>query len=254
MKIIPVPCSYDNYSYILVCEKTNQAAAVDPTEAYPVLTECEKIGASLTTVLCTHHHNDHIGEIPEIASEYKGVKVVCHVSDKKRIPLANVFVEHKDTITIGELTGQVLFTPGHTHGSICYRFADSLLTGDTLFGAGCGRLFEGTPEQMMNSLTLLMDSCSDSTKVYFGHEYTRRNLEFALTVEPENSNVLNRYRALDGENIRSTPSTIGLEKMTNPFLRFESPAIKEELVKKGVTSIDSNLFVFSQLRELRNSF
>jgi hydroxyacylglutathione hydrolase len=254
MKIIPVSCSFDNYSYVVICEETNHAAIVDPTEAYPVLSECDRNGAELKTILCTHHHNDHIGEIPEIISEYKKVKVYCHVSDAKRITTANHYVSHGDSIRIGNLQAEVLHTPGHTLGSICYKFDGSLITGDTLFGAGCGRLFEGTPKQMMTSLQLLQERCTDSTQIYFGHEYTRKNLEFALEVEPENIQSQKRLEDLQKEGTISIPSTMGLEKATNPFLRASEVALQQQLERRGSKDTGSQLAVFTQLRLLRNEY
>lgn len=253
MKTVTIPCSFDNYSYLLVCEKTGTAAVVDPTESFTVMRELETYQATLTTVLCTHHHHDHVGDIGILLEEIPSLEVYCHTSDRQRIPHANRFVDHGDNITIGESTGTVLHTPGHTSGSVCYQYGDSLFTGDTLFGAGCGRLFEGTPEQMYHSLNKYIARLQDDSKLYFGHEYTIKNLEFALTVDPENGDIQQRLTDLQNGTI-STPTTLGLEKKTNPFLRGDSNNIKTQLQQSLNKTFQSPLEVFTALRELRNTF
>jgi len=254
MKILPIPCSFDNYSYLLYCEDTKEGAVVDPTEAYLVMREVEKRELTLKSVFCTHHHHDHVGDIGSLLAEYGDLEVVCHVSDRQRIQAANSFVEDGDKVTVGLLQGQVLCTPGHTSGSICYHFDDALITGDTLFGAGCGRLFEGTAEQMLQSLKRITDECDDQTRIYFGHEYTRKNLEFSLSVEPTNTEAAGRLEDLDKNSEISTPSTLELEKMTNPFLRSSEETVRKGLELRGLHGLVSGLDVFTQLRLLRNDF
>jgi hydroxyacylglutathione hydrolase len=253
MKIVPVPCSFDNYSYLLICKDTHRAAVVDPTEAHPVLAEIEKNNAQLTTVLCTHHHQDHIGDIGQLLEQLPTLTVVCHISDKNRIGVANSYVEEGDTVEVGKLRGSVLFTPGHTSGSICYQFQDHLFVGDTLFGAGCGRLFEGSPEQMYTSLQKIA-ALRDETKIYFGHEYTRTNLNFAKMVETDNEKIHDRLHQLSPGEEFSTPTTLQLEKETNPFLRCNSKLIHSFLETRKESTTTDPLGVFTILRQLRNNF
>ncbi len=254
MKIIPVPCSFDNYSYLLICEQTGKAAVVDPTEAYPLMVTLEKYEVELSAILCTHHHHDHIGGAEDLQAEYSGIETVCYRGDKHRIPVADSYVDHGGSIRFGAQTGRVVHTPGHTTGSICYHFGGHLFVGDTLFGGGCGRLFEGTPEQMHTSLQQQIAKLPDETKVYFGHEYTRTNLNFALTVDPDNADIHQRLADLKDSSAISTPSTIALEKQTNPFLRSNLETIKTTLQKKYGAKVESALDVFTLLRQMRNSF
>lgn len=253
MKIVPVPCSFDNYSYLIICTKSHKAAVVDPTEAYPVMAELESNNAELSTIFCTHHHHDHIGDIGQLKKQYHSLKVVCHQTDKARIQTANAFVNDGDSVEIGNLKGKVFFTPGHTSGSICYHFQDHLFVGDTLFGAGCGRLFEGSPQQMYASLDKLA-SLKNETKIYFGHEYTRKNLDFAKMVEPDNERVHERLHKLSLSNEISTPTTLQLEKETNPFLRCDSKGIREFAQNRKKSKVEDPVEVFTMLRELRNNF
>lgn len=254
MKIVPIPCSFDNYSYLLICSHTRQAAVIDPTEAYPVAAQVDREGVTLTTVLCTHHHHDHIGDIGALQERFTSLRVICYSGDKNRIGAANTTVDHGDSVEVGELQGTVLFTPGHTSGSICYRFGEHVFTGDTLFGAGCGRLFEGTPEQMYESLNSTLGSLPEQTRVYFGHEYTRKNLNFAKMVEPDNKATAKLVDSLSAGTSPTTPTTLQQEKEVNPFLRCDSPSIIEYLTSQGETGLSDPVRVFSQLRKRRNSF
>lgn len=253
MKVLPIPCSFDNYSYLMICPATGEAAVVDPTEAYPVMAAVEENNVKLTTVLCTHHHQDHIGDIPMLQERLSELEVVCHVSDKNRIAQATGYVDDGDAVQVGELQGRVLATPGHTTGSICYHFNEHLFSGDTLFGAGCGRLFEGTPAQMYSSLNDRIALLPEATRIYFGHEYTSKNLAFAQTVEPGNENI-EEYRTRVGDGgVTSTPTTLQLEKLVNPFLRCDSEEIKKTVRERG-GSTDDPREVFAFLRQLRNDF
>ncbi len=253
MKIVPVPCSFDNYSYLIICTQSQEAAVVDPTEAYPVMAEIGRNNVRLTTVLCTHHHQDHIGDIGRLQEQIPSLKVVCHLSDKNRIGAANTHVDDRDNVEVGNLSGKILYTPGHTSGSICYHFQDHLFVGDTLFGAGCGRLFEGTPEQMYHSLRKIA-ALPSKTKIYFGHEYTRKNLEFAQLVEPGNKKVRDRLQQLSAGEAISTPTTLELERETNPFLRCDSKEIQSFFEHREKVAPGGAVEVFSLLRQLRNSF
>ncbi|HWH79402.1 MAG TPA: hydroxyacylglutathione hydrolase, partial [Candidatus Binatus sp.] len=170
MKITQIPLLRDNYGYLLVCEKTNRAAIVDPSEAAPVLRRIDQEKVIPTAILNTHHHRDHTGGNEGLLAEHK-LRVYGHKSDQARVFGLTDGVDEGDAIQIGELSGEVYFIPGHTTGHVAYLFENNLFCGDALFTAGCGRLFEGTPEQMHGSLKKLMN-LPDETKVYCGHEYT----------------------------------------------------------------------------------
>lgn len=253
MKIEIVPCSFDNYSYLLLCRTSRKAAVVDPTEAQPLLRKLEAENSTLATIFCTHHHHDHTGDIDSLLSRFPEAEVVCHRCDVGRIPAATMPVEDGDEVGFGEQRGRVLHTPGHTSGSICYLFGDALFVGDTLFGAGCGRLFEGDAGQMYSSLMEKIAPLPEATKAYFGHEYTRKNLEFAALVEADNPEIQQRRDELELANGVSTPTTISLEKKTNPFLRSDAPGVKKTAVSKGA-SPDDPVSVFAVIRQLRNEF
>lgn len=255
MKIITIPCAFDNFAYLLVCETTQLAAVIDPTEAYPVWRESEAAGAKLASVLCTHHHHDHIGGLEDLLSEQPELKVFAHESDKDRIKGATDIVRDGSVVTVGSLEGSVIHTPGHTKGSICYHFKDVLFTGDTLFGGGCGRLFEGTPEQMNASLNERIGNLPDTTRLYFGHEYTEKNLEFARNLEPENPEILSRIaivRQRRNQDRPTSPSTLIEEKLTNPFFRCAEKSMRRNFLTTGPDAPESEIFAL--IRQQRNSF
>ncbi len=237
MTITPIPCLSDNYAYLVTCDRTKKTAIVDPSEAAPVLEAVKRAGVKASDVCAiwnTHHHWDHVGGNEELVSAL-GIGEVCgHASDKGRIAKQTRFLEEGDHFTLGDLAVRILHIPGHTTGAIAY-VVDGLaegetsqsrtrngavFTGDTLFVAGCGRLFEGTPEMMFASLAKLA-SLPDDTRVYCGHEYTKANLAFAAHVEPENADV---RRAAANVHVPSVPSTIAIEKRINPFVRASSVA------------------------------
>lgn len=229
MLVLPVPCLFDNFSYLLVCEVTRACAIIDPCEYYPVSTALKQHQLNPQAIFCTHHHRDHIDGIEDILEEYPGVPVYGHESDQGRIPALTHLLVDQEVVTVGQLQGNVYHTPGHTRGSSLYHFGDALFTGDTLFGGGCGRLFEGAPAEMYHSLARISELFSPEVKIYFGHDYTRANLEFARSLEPANRAIIQRLehettavRGVDGW----TPSDLALELDTNPFLRCDKPAIR----------------------------
>ena len=215
MRVVSIPCLSDNYAY-LVMDGPN-AAIVDPSEHQPVLDAIAREGVKLRAIWLTHHHWDHIGGVEGVLAANPGIEVVAHTSDKPRIAKATRLVEEGEHVTLGNLRAKILHNPGHTLGAISYWIEDgdgAVFTGDTLFAAGCGRVFEGSPEMMFVSLNKLA-ALPPSTRVYFGHEYTAANLKFAAHVEPNNKAIAERAASL---STPSTPSTIADERATNPFL------------------------------------
>ncbi len=256
MKVLPIPCHFDNYAWLLLCEKEGEAILIDPSEAVPILHALNKHNAKLAAIYCTHHHHDHTGGLLEIRRKTGVEHIFCHLEDSKdqdRIPQAADFLtplQEGDTFTFCGQKGEVLHTPGHTKGSCCYHIGGCLFTGDTLFSAGCGRLFEGEPAQMAASLQKIA-ALPEKTKICFAHEYTLKNLQFALSLEPENRELLNRYTdvlSLREKNLPTAPSTLAIEKKTNPFLRTECPALQELYASTDAVE------VFTALREARDIF
>jgi hydroxyacylglutathione hydrolase len=236
LRIERIPTLQDNYTYLVVCEASGDGAVIDAPEAEPVVARVESEGVRVTKLLTTHHHADHCMANPALAKRY-GVPVFGHVSDADRIPGFTDGLEEGDSIQVGQQIARILHVPAHTRGHIAYVFDDAkaVFSGDTLFAAGCGRLFEGSAEMMFTALVKKLGSLPDDTRVFCGHEYTTSNLEFAAHVEPENQAVkkaLARARELrsraaphwrDATPAEMTvPSTIAEERATNPFLRAGS--------------------------------
>lgn len=219
--ITPVACLKDNYAYIVTCDATGATAIVDPSEAAPVLEALKRLGdVKPTAIWNTHHHWDHVGGNEELCAALGITDVYGHASDKGRIAKQSKFVEENDCFVLGELDVGILHIPGHTTGAVAYVIGDdeAVFTGDTLFIAGCGRLFEGTPAMMFDSMKKLA-GLGDETRVYCGHEYTKANVVFAAHVEPDNADVKDYASKV---SVPSVPSTIGLEKRINPFMRAKS--------------------------------
>ncbi len=217
IEITVIPAFDDNYAY-LICWPDG-AAVVDAPDAGPIRRELEARKTKLTHIFITHDHHDHIGGLSEL-KKFSGAEIVAPAGS--RVPAADRAVSGGEKLDLAGLRVEVIWTPGHcaAHASFYLPDAKAVFTGDCLFGAGCGRLFGNPPEIMFQSLQRLA-ALPDETKIYFGHEYTVSNLEFALTVEPENAAVKKRL-AETGNNPRTVPSTIALEKETNPFLRARS--------------------------------
>jgi hydroxyacylglutathione hydrolase len=256
MKIVQIPLLRDNYGYLIVCPKTNMAAVVDPSEAEPVLRRIEEEKVTLTAILNTHHHRDHTGGNEGLLAGGRPLAVFGHKTDGGRIPGLNRPIDEGDEVEIGELRGKVLFIPGHTTGHVAYLFAVNLFCGDTLFTGGCGRLFEGTAEQMHASLKKLM-ALPDQTKIYCGHEYTESNLRFAVTLEPRNRKLVSRFERVQGLRTRgvpTVPSTLEEEKQTNPFLRWDSKEIQNTLRARSPELRLDPVSVFAKVRQLKDSF
>ncbi|HEX9444647.1 MAG TPA: hydroxyacylglutathione hydrolase [Candidatus Binatia bacterium] len=254
MRIVQIPLLRDNYGYLVVSD-TGATAVIDPSEAEPVLARMEKEKVAPSAILNTHHHRDHTGGNSGLLGRLK-LDVYGHKQDRERIPGLTHPVDDGDEIRIGDLGARVFFIPGHTKGHVAYLFGNALFCGDTLFTAGCGRLFEGTAEQMLASLARLAGLPPD-TLVYCGHEYTEKNLEFALTLEPGNRKLaerLKRTRAARTEGRPTVPSTMAEEKETNPFLRSDSPEIRENLRRRFADLTLNPLSVFAKVRQLKDEF
>lgn len=251
--VVPLRAFKDNYVWTLRNEK--HAAVVDPGEPGPVLEYLRRENLELAAVLATHHHADHVGGIAELRSHYR---VPVYGPRKEPIDTLTHPVSGGDEVGIPELgvTFSVLDIPGHTRAHIAYYGAGALFCGDTLFACGCGRVFEGTPEQMYDSLEKLR-ALPDDTKVYCGHEYTIANIGFAQAVEPSNRALaarLERDRKLREHGLPTLPSTLGEEKATNPFLRCLEPAVVESANKYlGVRASDP-VRVFAAIRDWKNRF
>lgn len=235
MEIYRIPALSDNYIFLLHDPQRSQAAVVDPAEAAPVLKELERLGASLTAIFNTHHHGDHVGGNTELLQRFPNAVVYGGAEDRGRIPGQQVFLAEGDRVAFGDREATVYFVPGHTRAHIAYYFrpeqpdeTGDLFCGDTLFAGGCGRLFEGTPSQMVDSLHKLR-LLPNSTRVWCAHEYTLKNLQFACSVDRHNHALQNRLAEVETlrRNAQPTvPSNLGVEKFTNPFLRWDEPSLQ----------------------------
>lgn len=246
-----VPCLKDNYAYLLADRDAGLCAVVDPSEPGPVKAALAKSGLKLTHILNTHHHWDHTGGNEALKAEF-GAKVIGPAKDRDRIPGIDEGVSEDGGWTFGPHRARILEVPAHTKGAITFVFGDIAFTGDTLFAMGCGRLFEGDPPMMWNSLSKLM-TLSDDTRIYCGHEYTLGNGRFALTLEPGNADLKARMKDVEAARARNeptVPSTMGLEKKTNPFLRPNSPALRRSLGMENASDVE----VFGETRRRKDSF
>ncbi|MBO3461921.1 hydroxyacylglutathione hydrolase [Aetokthonos hydrillicola Thurmond2011] len=257
MQVIRLEALSDNYIFLLHDVKQNTAAVVDPAEAEPVLKKLKELKAELVAIFNTHHHHDHVGGNNQLIQHFPQLTVYGGAEDKGRIPGQKVFLQHGDRVHFGDQIAEVFFIPGHTRAHIAYYFppiqsgeTGDLFCGDTLFAGGCGRLFEGTPQQMVNSLSILR-SLPDNTRVWCAHEYTQKNLQFALTVDGGNTDLLSRYDQVKASRSRSeatVPSLLGEEKLTNPFLRWDQPTLQ------SVTNSHEPVQTFARLRGMKDKF
>jgi hydroxyacylglutathione hydrolase len=259
VRVVPVPQLADNYAYLIVDPGTNQAAVVDCAEARPVLAEVERQGARLVAVLATHHHFDHVGGNVDLGSSVPNLRIYGSAGDAPRIPGITDRLVDGDILAVGTLQARAILIPAHTSGHIAYHFPEeqAVFTGDTLFAGGCGRLFEGDAAQMMRSLAKLA-SLPNDTRVYCGHEYTLKNLQFAVELEPGNRALtakLARVRSLRERHEPTVPSTIEEERATNPFLRIDSPEL-EASVRARVREVPAGdrTALFAAVRALKDRY
>ncbi len=254
IELTVVPCLSDNYAYIAKDTETGAVTLIDAPEAAPIMEALKAQDLKLDGILLTHHHDDHIAGVAEIRAR-TGAKVIGAAADRHRLPPLDVVVEPGNQIRIGSDDVQVIDVSGHTVGHVAFYFPQSgmVFTGDSLMAWGCGRLFEGSPEQMLASLRRIAE-LPDGIIVCSGHEYTESNGRFALNLEPGNPALKSRMRdtmARRGRGEPTVPSTLALEKASNPFLRSEDPELRAAL---GLPSTASALDVFTKARQAKDQF
>jgi hydroxyacylglutathione hydrolase len=252
--IYTIPLLNDNYSFIIQCPETKITACVDPATGSEIEEYLKEKNLKLDYILNTHHHFDHVGGNIYLKEKYNA-QIVGYKNDAKRIPGIDIELEENQIFKLGHIEFKTIFIPGHTLGHIAYynQKYNLLFLGDTLFSSGCGRLFEGTPEQMYQSLEKIKNLPSQ-TKIYCAHEYTIDNLKFALTLEPNNPNIEKKYQEsinLQNQNIPTIPTNLKSELLTNPFLR----TINEDLRRNAGKNSDSyNIEVFAKIRKMKDNF
>ncbi|MBS7791042.1 hydroxyacylglutathione hydrolase [Roseococcus sp. SDR] len=227
LTVKPIPILDDNYAWFLRDEATGMTAVMDAAVVAPVADFIMAEGGRLDWLLITHHHGDHIAGIPELAQRF-GAKIAGNANDAARLPPLDAALKPGDSFALGESKASILDSPGHTRGHIAWSFAadNALFCGDTLFAVGCGRLLEGTAEEMFASLAAFAP-LPDATRVYCGHEYTLSNIRYALTVEPENLALMAysvQAKAQREAGQPTIPTTLGLERAVNPFMRAKDVA------------------------------
>ena len=253
MKIEIVPCLKDNYSYVIIDLKNKKTCVVDPSESRPIINFLEKSNLQLNYILNTHHHYDHVGGNVELKKKYNA-KIIGFEGDHKRIPGIDIMLKDGEVWKQDNFESKVIHIPGHTLGHICFYFynENNLFTGDTLFSLGCGRIFEGTYEQMFASLEKIK-KLPPETKIYCGHEYTLQNSKFCITYDGENQSLIKKIQEIKEKltkNKPTIPSTLEEELKNNIFLRSSNDKIKTNLNMHN----SSSLATFSKLRDLKDNF
>lgn len=252
-EIVTVPCLADNYAFLLHDSARGATAAIDVPEAGPLLAALVDRGWTLTDILITHHHFDHIDGVDELR-EATGARVVGAKADEHRLPKLDLAVAEGDTVSVGGLSGDVFDVSGHTIGHIAFHFAEAkaAFTADSLMALGCGRLFEGAPEMMWDSMQKLRALPAD-TRICSGHEYTASNARFALSIEPENAALISRVQQItDARSAgRATvPSLLSEERETNPFLRADHPDLIAAIGMEG----QDPAAIFAEVRKRKDAF
>ncbi|MDP5364779.1 MAG: hydroxyacylglutathione hydrolase [Paracoccaceae bacterium] len=253
LEIVTIPCLKDNYAFLAHDKATGQTAVVDVPEAAPIIAALKQRGWTLSHVLLTHHHWDHVDGLAGLLADHPAT-VIGAAADAHRLPPLDIAVTEGDTITIGSDTGTVIDVSGHTLGHVAFHFPDSavVFTADSLMAMGCGRLFEGTPAQMYASLAKLA-ALPPETLVCSGHEYTASNAKFALTIEPGNAALISRIEKIETARAQgrpTVPSLLSTERATNPFLRSDSPEIQANIGLSGADPVA----VFTEVRRRKDSF
>ena len=253
MDIDIISCLNDNYSYLIKDDQTNVVAIIDPSEFDPCDKKIVQKYKKLDFILNTHHHFDHVGGNEELKKKY-GSEILGFERDKKRIPSIDVLLKDGQKFKIGNLNFKTIFIPGHTSGHIAFYLEKEkvIFTGDTLFSLGCGRVFEGTYQQMFNSLNKIKNLPED-TKIYCGHEYTKSNLGFCLKFNPNNKYLKDKERVIEekiNDGKPTIPSTIKDETQMNIFLRYDDSDVKDALNLQNA----SDLEIFTKLRDLKDNF
>ena len=253
LKIELFPCRQDNFGVLIHDPQTGATASIDAPEEAPIVEALERTGWELNHILVTHHHFDHVEANGALKQKY-GCDITGPASEADKIPGIDHSVSEGDRFHFGQYEVEVLETPGHTLGHICYHIpaAGVLFAADTLFALGCGRVFEGTPAQMHYSLQKLA-TLPDETEIYFGHEYTEANARFAVTVDPENEALAQRAAEIGkmrAAGLPTAPTTMAQERATNPFLRAADPAIRAHLHMQGADDVD----VFTEIRKRKDNF
>lgn len=253
LQIATIPCLSDNYAFLLHDKDSGETALVDAPEAAPIIAELDRRGWSLTQILITHHHYDHIDGVEELRAKYGATVVGCK-ADAHRLPALDIELTEGDSISIGDNEGRVLDVSGHCDNHLAFHFPGSfaVFTADSLMALGCGRLFEGTPAQMWDSLSKIA-ALSPMTMVYSGHEYTASNASFAYSIEPGNPALKDRILQIieaRAQNMPTVPSILADELATNPFLRPASPEIRQHLGMQTNTDAE----VFAEIRHRKDNF
>ncbi|MGW8320166.1 MAG: hydroxyacylglutathione hydrolase [Thermodesulfobacteriota bacterium] len=251
-----VPVFEDNYSFVLTLPGKDRAVVVDPGDGEKVWRLLKEKGYGIEAILATHHHFDHVAGI-EFLCDKTPVDVYCFKDDLDRVPGAGLGLEDEEEIERGGLRFRTLHVPGHTSGHVVYVCGNALLAGDTLFLGGCGRLFEGSPEQMFRSLYDRILPLPEETRVFAAHEYTVHNRSFCLSIESENAALqrqLDESKALRRKNLPTVPGSLKTEKETNTFLRCREPAVVRAVRAKAPDTSDDPVSVFAAVRRMRDVY
>ena len=248
-----VPCLQDNYSFVVHDTETNNVAVIDPSEFEPIENFIKKKFKKIDYIFNTHHHTDHTGGNLDLQKKYRA-KIIGSKKDEKRIPGINIKLSHNENFKLGNVDFKIFYVPGHTSGHICFYAKNEkvIFTGDTLFSLGCGRVFEGTYLEMLKSLNLIKKLPID-TRIYCGHEYTKKNLDFCIKYEINNGSLKEKKKWITSRLNQKKPTipvTIKEELDTNIFLRCNTSSVKKSLSMENSSEVE----IFKKLRELKDSF